>query len=708
VDRRLRLVGLVLALALPGALLVAAPAADAAACSGTRTWNDMGDHAWGTAANWTPSGPPTATDAVTIPSGTVTGATGSVCDLSVAAAVGVTGTLTVSGAFSAAGGSAFSFADGAGLTLAGTGLASGAVLLTRPAGSSGLTPQVRVEGQLTVAGTVTSERVGLVLPEGGSLVNGDVPGIVTGTGSLSWQGGTLGGSALSVGTPVVVSGGTDRIVLPGARLTLAGDTSVTGARLVLGSQAQLTIAGVATLSGPGVGVGRGTHDVVGQQLTVAAGAALQRVGNAGVDSVLDVPVVNRGAITISGQLTAPFGFRQEQQADTEITPVTGLLGTTALLTTRRTDGSYGVMNLAAGGIGGVGTVATRRLTLGDGWVHPGFAAVAGTLNLTGDLVLSKTSELQLYVRGLAADKRDVLAVTPLTSNGTQVAGGRATLAGQVTALNGPGFTPTYGTKITGVLRYTSRTGAFTAPLRPITPSGLGWAPGYDDNAKGGRAVDLTWRDVQPPSVGLAGVPAFTQAASQRVIYEAVDNRSGVRSYDVRWRSGVPTGSWGRWHRPTAWQTTKVGSQTLRGLRPGTTYCIAARARDRLGNLSAWSRPQCVTRMADDRSLALRQGWARVHASGVSGGSVTRASTAGATLVRRGKVTRIALVVVRCPGCGTLGVYRGTTLVKTLSLKGPAGLHSWVSRPFAQPAGPVRLRVMSSGRPVALDSVGFTR
>jgi hypothetical protein len=696
--------------------LTAAPAG-AATCTGTHTWTDaIGDHAWATAGNWSPAGVPASDDAVAVNAGaTITGATGAVCDLTVGgSSLAVTGTFTVNGRLAASEGTSFSFADGAGMTLAGTGLLTGAVTVTRPAGASGLTPQVRIAGTVLVGGTLASDRVGLVVPDGGTLVGGDgsggaAGGVVSGTGSLSWQGGVLGGR-LTVGTPVVVSGGTDRVVQAGARLVLGGDSTFSGARLVVGSQAQVTVAGVTTFNGAGTGVARGTSGVDGQLLTIAAGAALQRIGDPGVDAVLDLPVVNQGAVTVSGQLTVPLGFRQQVQTDSQATPVTGLLGSTALLSARRPDGSYGTLDIRGGGIGGVGTVATRRLSLDDAWVHPGFAAAAGTMTVYGDLVLSRKSELQLYVRGTKAEERDVLDVKPLAVNGTKLATGRATLAGSVAALNGPGFTPAYNSVVTGLLRYAARTGSFTAPLRPITPAGLGWAPVYDDRTTDGdgRAVDLRWRDVQPPAVGLAGVPAFSQAASQKLVYEAVDNRSGLKSYDVRWRTGVPTGVWGHWHRPRAWQTTTVGTQTLHGLKPGRSYCFAVRARDRLGNVSAWGDPQCVTRMADDASLALARGWSRVKVQGVLGGSVTRATAKGATLVRAGKVSRIALVVVRCPGCGTLGVYRGDTLVKSLSLTGRSGLRSWVSRPFPKRAGPVRLTVLSSGKPVALDSYGLTR
>jgi hypothetical protein len=425
--------------------------------------------------------------------------------------------------------------------------------------------------------------------------------------------------------------------------------------------------------------------------------------------VLDLPVVNHGAVTVAGRLEVPLGYLQQAQKGAAVEPVTGLLSSTSVLSTVNPLGHYGTIRIDKGGLGGVGSVAARRVTVGDGWVHPGFSDAAGALTLFSDLVLSPASDVQLYVRGKTADKRDTLHVRGLSSHGTRVASGRATLSGSISALTGPGYSPAYGTTAPLVVTYAARTGHFTVPVHPITPSGLGWKPRYDDTLKGGRGVGLRLVDVQGPTVGLAGVAAFTQRTSQRLTYEAVDNRSGVATFDVRWRRGSTGRAFSAWRSPPSWRHTTDRSKTLGGLATGWTYCFSIRARDHLGNVSRWSTPQCTARMLDDRAMAAAGGWTRGSGKGFYGGTFSRATGAGASLTRRGVVNRVAVTAVRCPTCGTLGVYLGGTLVKTMNLHGAGtSATTWVSQPRKPGVVTVSLRVLSSGKPVAVDAVGLAR
>ena len=708
--RRLLALGLAPVVTLGVLLAIAAPA-DAAACTGVRTWTGAaGDNAWTTDNNWNPPGDPSATDAVHIDtsSANVTGATGTICDLSLAGTLTVSNTLTVSEHFSAAGTAVLSFGDAAGLTLPGQAHFATGARLTRPTGASGITPQVRIGGTTAVDGTLTTERVGIVLGAGGSLISGTVAGQVSGSGTLSWQGGTLGG-LLTIGTPLVLSGTGDRTILATSGVTLAGNTTLSGSRMLLGLGARVTVTGTVTLTGSGVGFGRSTAGVDGQALVIDTGGLLQRSGAADESAVLDLPVTNRGSVTVAGQLSVPLGYVQDKPDGVALDPVTGLLSRASTLTTERPDGSYGTLRILAGGIGGVGHVAARRLDVGDGWVHPGFAQSSGTLTLHGDLRLSPASEVQLYIRG--RHKHDLLQVLGLTSGGTQVAAGRATLAGRIAALTGPDYDPSYGTRIRNVVTYAARTGDFGKRVRPITASGLGWAPSYDDrrNDGDGRGVDVRLLDVAPPTVGLAGVPAFTAGSSQRLTYDAVDNRSGVRSFDVRWRKGATSRKYSSWHHPRAWRKTTDRTQNLRGLDPGWTYCFAVRATDGLGNRSRWSTPQCVARLVDDDWLRASAGWSRPPTAGAFGGSLSRTTLRGAELTRRATFSRVALTVVRCPKCGRLGVYSGDMLVKTLDLRSRrTRATTWVSKPLAQRRSLFTLRVLSAGRLVAVDALGLSR
>jgi hypothetical protein len=263
------------------------------------------------------------------------------------------------------------------------------------------------------------------------------------------------------------------------------------------------------------------------------------------------------------------------------------------------------------------------------------------------------------------------------------------------------------------IRFAARTGSFGNASSFGTPAGLGWRPRYDTSTKDGDGlgVDLRLSDVAPPALGLARIPVFTQRSQQRVTYAGVDNRTGVATYDARWRRGNPAKKKvGSWHRPKAWQHTTATAQQLTGLRPGITTCFSVRVRDKAGNVSGWTQPLCISRMLDDRALAASAGWARVaNRGGFYAGTFSRAERAGAELTRRGAFTRVAVVAVRCPGCGTLKVMSGKTVLKTLDLGGKrTGTLTWVSKARPERRATVHLRVASSGKPVMVDSFGLSR
>jgi hypothetical protein len=114
-------------------------------------------------------------------------------------------------------------------------------------------------------------------------------------------------------------------------------------------------------------------------------------------------------------------------------------------------------------------------------------------------------------------------------------------------------------------------------------------------------------------------------------------------------------------------------------------------------------------MLDDHALTATGGWTRGSGQGFYGGTFSRSSARGASLSRHGVVNRVAVTAVRCPACGTLGVYIGGTLVKTLNLRGSGTTATtWVSKPRKPAAVTVSLKVLSSGKPVAVDAVGLAR
>ncbi len=431
-------------------------------------------------------------------------------------------------------------------------------------------------------------------------------------------------------------------------------------------------------------------------------------------------------------MTVPKGYTQDVQpgaAATAPVPVTGLLSSTVILSGSNGAGAFAPITLAKGGLGGTGIVAANPLTIGSTWVHPGFSDRAGKLTVQGRMKLSSGSDVQLVARGTTDDKKDILEIVDLVhgtgASAVVVEPGKIELAGRVTGMSAGGYNPAYGTTVQNLVRFPTRTGTFATASWNGTPRGLGWKPVYDDTADPAvpaqgstpavpadpKSIDLKLLDVAAPALGIASIPAFTQFTSQRVTYAAVDNKTGVKSYDVRWQRGSPDLAYSAWVYPSAWQgTTKTAAKTLTGMAKGWTYCFSIRVRDKADNISAWSQPLCTAKMFDDRSFAATPSWSRPSGkSGFYAGTYSRSTAYGAKLTKTGRHTRVAVTALKCPTCGTVGIYSGTTLLKTLSLKSSStGITTWVSSVRSTRIATVTVKVLTKGKPVVIDSFGMVR
>jgi hypothetical protein len=176
----------------------------------------------------------------------------------------------------------------------------------------------------------------------------------------------------------------------------------------------------------------------------------------------------------------------------------------------------------------------------------------------------------------------------------------------------------------------------------------------------------TWTvDITPPAVRLGALPAVRRALGFPVRWSATDARSGVASYDVRYREAT----WrGPFTRLIPWQAATTATRAPFGGRPGSTYCFSARAVDTLGNRSAWTRENCTALPLDDRELAGGTRWVRRSGDGYYLATYSASSARGAALVRRGvRAKRLSLLVGMCPRCGTVRVFWNGALIRTLPL-----------------------------------------
>jgi hypothetical protein len=215
-------------------------------------------------------------------------------------------------------------------------------------------------------------------------------------------------------------------------------------------------------------------------------------------------------------------------------------------------------------------------------------------------------------------------------------------------------------------------------------------------------------DATAPVVKVSGPGAVTLADRATVTYGATD-ADGVVSYDVRYRRARFDRGFEAWVRPDTWQATKATSRSISVPR-GYEYCFSVRARDTLGNTSAWSPSRCTSRPLDDPSLRASAGWTRATGTSFLDGTISRTTTKGAELTRAEvRATRMWLIATRCASCGSVDVFVGSTRVGRVDLSSDATRRQQV---IALPAstsirtGKLTIRVTSSGKRVEIDGIAF--
>ena len=214
-----------------------------------------------------------------------------------------------------------------------------------------------------------------------------------------------------------------------------------------------------------------------------------------------------------------------------------------------------------------------------------------------------------------------------------------------------------------------------------------------------------------PTVRRTGPNSYgTTAGRARFTFEGGISSSAVKDYDLRWRRARWDGTFGDWTRPGSWQGTTATGVT-KSLAGGWTYCVQVRARNRAGQLSAWTGGSCLTRALDDRRLAASSGWKTRTGDRYYQGSFRTTKQKGATLSRSGaRVRRVGVVATTCPSCGTVAVLVDGKRVGRVSLRSP-GFHRAQVRmlpAFSRRHATVTLKVVTSGRTVQVDGLVLSR
>jgi uncharacterized protein YbbK (DUF523 family) len=210
-----------------------------------------------------------------------------------------------------------------------------------------------------------------------------------------------------------------------------------------------------------------------------------------------------------------------------------------------------------------------------------------------------------------------------------------------------------------------------------------------------------------PTARTTALPAWLAASAVPLSWGARPALAPVTSHDVRYRRARWNGTFGpqvRW-----WSATTETSASF-GVSPGYTYCFSTRARDADGWVSSWTKERCTAVPLDDRSLSRSADWTAGTSSASYRSTYLRSSAYGATLTRTGvHARRIALLATTCPTCGSVKVYWGATLLKTVSLYSATTVDQAlipVAAFGSTRTGTLSIKVSSSGKKVVVDGVAI--
>jgi hypothetical protein len=215
-------------------------------------------------------------------------------------------------------------------------------------------------------------------------------------------------------------------------------------------------------------------------------------------------------------------------------------------------------------------------------------------------------------------------------------------------------------------------------------------------------------DGTPPSyvTGRPGDRVILTTPS-KYTYSFTDNL-GLVTHDVAYRTAAAGQALGAWVYPAGWQgiqsTSVDWAPTL-----GSDRCFMSRARDAIGNTSAWSPATCSVNPQDDRALTATGSVTRTTSPLAFQSSTSQLKASGASLSKSGEAgTRIALVTINGPGQGSVDVYHAGIKIGRVSLASP----TWTRKVTYLPITPYRtgaVKITSvSALPSLIDGVAFLR
>jgi hypothetical protein len=196
-------------------------------------------------------------------------------------------------------------------------------------------------------------------------------------------------------------------------------------------------------------------------------------------------------------------------------------------------------------------------------------------------------------------------------------------------------------------------------------------------------------------------------AAAKYSYSFTDDKAVV-SYDVAYRTAAAGQAFGAWVYPAPWQGTTATSVDWAPAL-GADRCFMVRARDAIGNTSAWSAASCSVTPQDDRALTAAGSVSRTTSTMAFRLSTSTLNASGAALSKTGESgVRVALVTLNGPGQGSVDVYHAGVKLGRVSLAST----TWTRKVTYLPVTPYRtgtVQVVSvAAAPAVIDAIALLR
>ncbi|HSJ22587.1 MAG TPA: fibronectin type III domain-containing protein [Nocardioidaceae bacterium] len=224
--------------------------------------------------------------------------------------------------------------------------------------------------------------------------------------------------------------------------------------------------------------------------------------------------------------------------------------------------------------------------------------------------------------------------------------------------------------------------------------------------------EVSWpgTDTTAPASSVTDVPKVLLGNALTLRVRAGDDRAlAARPVDLRWRTAAAGERLDPWRRPAAWQEIQPGGVRVTKLAAGSTHCFSSRARDHVGNVSAWSPARCTSVAIDDRAMVRQGTWKNLKGSRWFRSTARSSSSVQATLdVGRARAETGWLVATTCPRCGRVQVYIDNGTFGSVNLGSDVRRDRQLLKlPWRmRMGGRVTLRPVANGKPVIVDGIAF--